>query len=168
MIQRGNNTDKGIKSRENIQNAALRLFAKKGYKETTMRDIAREAKVTPGLYYRYFRSKDDLLKAIIKSHAVFMNEVSSLLTTSAALDAATIRGIIRKHHQELRLYFQLLMQQEKTVKKMMAGHLPDIQDFLRRIPERDKNRWLTLVGLMATYIFTEDDTLLNLMSQSLY
>jgi AcrR family transcriptional regulator len=50
--------------REQIMEAALRVFAKKGYTRTSNKDIAREAGITPGLIYHYFESKDALLKAI--------------------------------------------------------------------------------------------------------
>src|SRR5271157_715645 len=50
--------------REQIMEAALRVFAKKGFAEASNKDIAREAGITPGLIYHYFESKEALLKAI--------------------------------------------------------------------------------------------------------
>jgi AcrR family transcriptional regulator len=50
--------------REQIMEAALRVFAEKGYPNTSNKDIAREAGITPGLIYHYFESKEALLKAI--------------------------------------------------------------------------------------------------------
>ena len=50
--------------REQIMEAALRVFAKKGFVGSSNKDIAREAGITPGLIYHYFESKDALLKAI--------------------------------------------------------------------------------------------------------
>lgn len=51
--------------REQIVDAALRAFARKGYARTTNKDIAREAGITPGLIYHYFESKEALFRAII-------------------------------------------------------------------------------------------------------
>src|ERR1017187_6228654 len=43
-----------------VMRAALHLFVKKGIDGTTIKDIAREAKVAEGTLYRHFKSKDDL------------------------------------------------------------------------------------------------------------
>lgn len=50
--------------REQIMDAALRVFAKKGFANASNKDIAREAGITPGLIYHYFESKEALFKAI--------------------------------------------------------------------------------------------------------
>lgn len=50
--------------RDQIVNAAWACFARKGYHQTTMQDIATEAGISAGAIYRYFDSKDAVLKAI--------------------------------------------------------------------------------------------------------
>ena len=55
--------------REQIMEAALRVFAKKGFAEASNKDIAREASITPGLIYHYFESKEALLKAILEERS---------------------------------------------------------------------------------------------------
>ncbi len=52
--------------REQIMNAALRVFAQKGFARATNRDVAREAGITTGLIYYYFESKEDLLRAVLE------------------------------------------------------------------------------------------------------
>jgi len=52
--------------REQIAEAAMRVFAQKGFTRATNKDIAREAGITTGLIYHYFDSKEALLKAIIE------------------------------------------------------------------------------------------------------
>ncbi len=52
--------------REQIIEAALRVFAQKGFARATNKDIAKEAGITPGLIYHYFPSKEALLKASIE------------------------------------------------------------------------------------------------------
>ena len=51
-------------SREKILRAALAVFARHGFEQASVRLIAAEAGVSPGLMYNYFGSKDDLLRAI--------------------------------------------------------------------------------------------------------
>lgn len=47
--------------RSEIQAAALKLFYEKGYRETSIADIAAEANISKGLIYHYYSSKQDLL-----------------------------------------------------------------------------------------------------------
>jgi len=51
-------------ARARIVEAALRVFAEKGYHEATMQDVADKLQVSEGTIYLYFRSKRELFKAI--------------------------------------------------------------------------------------------------------
>jgi len=55
--------DDGLAARSRIQAVALRLFRDKGFDRTTMRDVARRAKVSLGLAYHYFPSKEAFVQA---------------------------------------------------------------------------------------------------------
>jgi AcrR family transcriptional regulator len=48
-------------TRASIARAALRLFADRGYDETTLADIANAANVAPRTIFAYFESKEDIL-----------------------------------------------------------------------------------------------------------
>lgn len=52
------------KTRENILNASLKLFAEKGFHGTSINDIAKAAKISKGLAYNYFDSKQKIIEAI--------------------------------------------------------------------------------------------------------
>jgi AcrR family transcriptional regulator len=49
-----------------ILDAAVRVFAQKGYHTSRVGDIAEEAGVAHGLLYHYFRSKEELLETIFR------------------------------------------------------------------------------------------------------
>ena len=51
-------------TREKIINTAWKLFYEEGFGETTINDIIREADISKGTFYYYFRSKDDLLSTL--------------------------------------------------------------------------------------------------------
>lgn len=53
-------------TKDRIIEAAYQTLVKRGYHETSMKDIAAEAGVAPGLAHYYFESKEDLLVAAIE------------------------------------------------------------------------------------------------------
>jgi TetR/AcrR family fatty acid metabolism transcriptional regulator len=64
--QPGSRRQRRINHRRNqILDAAARLFAERGFHRTTTRDIAEAADVSEGTLYNYFESKDALLLAIL-------------------------------------------------------------------------------------------------------
>lgn len=52
--------------RKQILDAAITCFARKGFHETTMAEIAAEAGVSDTLAYRYFSGKDEIIDAAVK------------------------------------------------------------------------------------------------------
>jgi len=62
-------TDRSIASEEKrrlILDAAVRVFARKGFHTCRVGDIAEEAGVAHGLLYHYFSSKDEVLETIFR------------------------------------------------------------------------------------------------------
>lgn len=55
--------------REQILDAAMHVFAEKGFVRATNKDIAQRAGITAGLIYHYFESKEALLLAIVESRS---------------------------------------------------------------------------------------------------
>src|SRR3982074_2853642 len=53
-------------TKDRIVAAAYRTLVKRGYHETSMKDIAAEAGVAPGLAHYYFETKEDLMVAAIE------------------------------------------------------------------------------------------------------
>ena len=52
--------------RQELLEAAVRVFARKGFRAARVGDIAEEAGVAHGLLYHYFRSKDEVLETIFR------------------------------------------------------------------------------------------------------
>lgn len=53
--------------REQILNAALALFSKKGIDSTSMSEIAKQCELSKATIYHYFDSKDDMVIALLNS-----------------------------------------------------------------------------------------------------
>lgn len=74
---------KAAQTREKILLTALQLFQDKGFRETTMRDIAKEADVAVGSAYYYFPSKESLVLAFYEwTHKRLLEKFDEVLSTS--------------------------------------------------------------------------------------
>ncbi|MGP4029560.1 TetR family transcriptional regulator [Actinomadura sp. 3N407] len=62
------------RTRQAIANAALRLFAERGYEESTIADIAAAADVSPRTFFSYFPSKEDVVFAEIDDRLAEVSE----------------------------------------------------------------------------------------------
>lgn len=57
-------------SKEKIIEAALRIFIKEGYEDTTVRMILEESGTVAGSFYHYFDSKEELFEAVMESFLI--------------------------------------------------------------------------------------------------
>ncbi|MGD0703040.1 MAG: TetR family transcriptional regulator [Trebonia sp.] len=86
-------------ARARLQEAALALFAERGYEETTVAEIAERAGLTKRTFFRYFTDKREVLFAgseLLEQQMVAAIEAapasaSALGLVGAALDAAATR-----------------------------------------------------------------------------
>jgi AcrR family transcriptional regulator len=101
--------------RERIFRAALNLFAKKGFAETTVEDITNAADVGKGTFFNYFPSKDHILLAFgemqlgrlqsaveqaqISGEPVgtFLKVLRTRMTEEPARNPAIVRAILQAH-----------------------------------------------------------------------
>jgi AcrR family transcriptional regulator len=98
---------KGEKTRANIIESANRLFYERGYEATSFTNIVDDSGILRGHIYHYFKSKDDILIAVIEHR---LNEFREMLahwdilhTTPKAKLHAFVEMII-EHQSELTEY----------------------------------------------------------------
>ena len=72
---------------EEITAAALAAFAEKGYAATRVDDVAKKAGVSKGLLYLYFKTKEDLFKAVIRSFVVPRIDALTAIVDSSELSS---------------------------------------------------------------------------------
>jgi len=77
--------------RERLKNAALELFGTNGYERTSIEDIARRARLATGTFYQHYRSKRQLLLALMDDFLAGM----ARLNLSSPSPAGDVRGMLR-------------------------------------------------------------------------
>ncbi len=85
-----------------ITAAAFATFAEKGYANARVEEVARRAGVSKGLLYLYFKTKEELFKAVVRS--VVLPKVDALLDQLADEQQsaeAFLRGPLRQFMQRL-------------------------------------------------------------------
>ena len=93
--------------RAQILEAASRVFARKGFHRTTVREVAREAGIADGTIYLYFASKQELLLALLGQ----LGRVGERRADFAELEGIDVRAFmdayLRRRFAELREWRQL-------------------------------------------------------------
>lgn len=110
--------------RPEIERAALRLFARRGLRGTTIRDIAAGAGVAEGTLYRHWRSKRDLARAVYRGCAAAvtaeLRRAAKAEPTARGKLSAALRALFRSARDDALLYETLVLP---------PG--PETQDFVR-------------------------------------
>ena len=81
--------------RDAIWDAAIDLFARKGFDETTVDDIAEAAGTSRRTLFRYFESKSDLLAQPVVSFGTQLGEAIQSLPTSYSIQQAFREVVLR-------------------------------------------------------------------------
>lgn len=74
----------GEERKKQIINAAMKIFAEKGFQGTKTKDIAKAAGISEAMIFKFFKNKEDLYKAIISSTVKDHSREISLLQSKAS------------------------------------------------------------------------------------
>lgn len=101
--------------RRELVTVALRLFADKGIKATTIRDIATAAGVTEGALYRHFAGKGDLARSLF-------GECAQMLYEHLAKTAEETVGAQAQLASLVRAFFDFAQDNPEAYEFVMARH----------------------------------------------
>lgn len=100
-------------NRERLIAAGYSVLSEKGYEATTVKEVARVAGVSPGLFHYYFASKEELLVAVLREAGTRYGRMMQDLRASAPPDRfleaafAAIRERATREPGWYRLRFEL-------------------------------------------------------------
>lgn len=131
------------RTRGEILQAAIELFARRGILATTMSELARAIRMTPGALYWHFPTKEDLLLAAIEElHQRFLNEFTFLITDGRQWSATRqLQGFFERtqsflrYHKEHGIFFG-----------MVSAEAAEAND---RVAEAVRNAMSAYVGALA-------------------
>ncbi|MFY0802578.1 TetR/AcrR family transcriptional regulator [Peribacillus frigoritolerans] len=116
-------------SKEKIRTAAMELFMKQGYYTTSISDIAKQAGISKGLLYNYYKGKEELLSEMVEARirevVEVMEEAFTLNTPREQLEHiinGAIDNILQKPEVH-RFYLHLQTQPESDEELIKYSHL---------------------------------------------
>lgn len=141
---------------QSIQEATMRVIARKGMAAATMQEIAEEAGVAKGTIYLYFRDRDELVEKTFESAmAHLMTQVDAALDADVPFEQK-IRDVIsaklsffRQNREFFRLYLSLRMpegtperqrRQKRTCQPQYRVRVQKFATVLNEAMERDEIR----------------------------
>jgi AcrR family transcriptional regulator len=108
--------------KQEILEAALQVFAEKGYANASISEIGRQANISKGLLYNYFESKDDLLQQILTFGSDKISEglfAENMTMEQFLADTEKMLDNVVKYKEFLTLYTALSIQ--SSAQTHMAG-----------------------------------------------
>ena len=95
---------KGEEKRQELLNAAEKLFCAKGYEDTSVQDILNVAEMSKGGFYHHFASKEDVIKALCARRAeralAYTEDALSKAESSMGRINAVLRGFMPLRREE--------------------------------------------------------------------
>jgi len=122
--------------RQDILAAAMQLFARKGFRGTTTKDLAASAEINEAIIFRHFNTKEELYRAILEEKMKQRDpeKVAALMQLARSGDdlefLQAVGNAMLSRHEEDTTFLRLLLF------SALEGHeLSDM--FVESMPERD-------------------------------
>jgi len=142
--------------RERIIQAATIIFARQGFYNSTVADVAKEASVADGTIYLYFKNKDDLLISIFeRSMDMFIQAAEEEINKEKSAENQLKRFIdlhlrLVHKHQELAQVIQIeLRQSSKFIKEYANEKFFSYLNIVEKIIQRGKEQKIFNVDINA-------------------
>jgi AcrR family transcriptional regulator len=81
--------------RERLIDAATQLVYRQGIETTTLADIAEAANVPLGNVYYYFKTKDEIIDAVVQSHLQFIRATLAAIEANHRTPRARLKALVK-------------------------------------------------------------------------
>ena len=108
-----------IATRNKIHSAAIKLFAKKGFAATSVKNIAEETGISIGLMYRHYKNKEDLFNELVSYATEGLERIVNLFQSDSSpiklIQQFTMEILNDLQNGDEYAHFQMLMTQAATI-----------------------------------------------------
>jgi TetR/AcrR family fatty acid metabolism transcriptional regulator len=123
---------------QQIIEAAVRIFARKGYYNSRVSDIAREAGMAAGTIYLYFRTKDEILVTLFR-------ESMAHFVASLRKAIAEEPDVVTKLRRLVHLHFEML-EENPDLAEVVQVELRQGHKFFRGASAHEIAAYFALIG----------------------
>ena len=155
-----------------ILEAAVKVFARQGFYQSTVAQIAREAGVADGTIYLYFKNKDDILVQFFsyRTKQVFDRFRAEVNNSVNSLDK--LRNLIRRHltefqrDRDMAVVYQVETHQnsrlaDAQIREMSQMYQDLVSDIVETGQQEGRIRKDLYVGLVKRFILGAVDEVIN-------
>ena len=155
-----------------ILEAAVKVFARQGFHQSTVAQIAKEAGVADGTIYLYFKNKDDILVQFFgyRTKQVFDRFRAEVKKADTGLDK--LRNLIRRHltefqrDRDMAVVYQVETHQinraaESPIREMSQMYQDLIAEIVEQGQQEGSIRKDLYVGLVKRFILGAVDEVIN-------
>jgi TetR/AcrR family fatty acid metabolism transcriptional regulator len=123
---------------QQIIHAAVRVFARKGYYNSRVADIAREAGIAAGTIYLYFKTKDDILVTLFRDKmAEFVDALRKAIADEPDADSK-VRRLVSSHFR--------MLEENSDLAEVVQVELRQGQKFFRGASSQEIGAYFALIG----------------------
>jgi TetR/AcrR family fatty acid metabolism transcriptional regulator len=123
---------------QQIIDAAIRVFARHGYYNSRVSDIAREAGMASGTIYLYFKTKDEILVRMFRDRMAEWVEFVRKAMTDVPDAAAKLRRLVRLHFT--------ILEDNPALAEVVQVELRQGQKFFRGASAHEIASYFALIG----------------------
>jgi TetR/AcrR family fatty acid metabolism transcriptional regulator len=155
-----------------ILEAAVKVFARQGFYQSTVAQIAKEAGVADGTIYLYFKNKDDILVHFFnyRTKQVFDRFRAEVKIADNSLDK--LRNLIRRHltefqrDRDMAVVYQVETHQnsrlaESQIREMSVMYQDLVSEIVELGQQEGRIRKDLYVGLVKRFIIGAVDEVIN-------
>jgi TetR/AcrR family fatty acid metabolism transcriptional regulator len=155
-----------------ILEAAVKVFARQGFHQSTVAQIAKEAGVADGTIYLYFKNKDDILVQFFSFRAKQVFESFREAVNGAMTSTEKLRNLVHRHLAEFQrdkdgaVVYQVETHQnsrlaEAQIKEMSKMYRDLISEIIEQGQQEGTIRRDLYVGLVKRFIIGAVDEVIN-------
>jgi TetR/AcrR family fatty acid metabolism transcriptional regulator len=123
---------------QQIIHAAVRVFARKGYYNSRVADIAREAGIAAGTIYLYFKTKEDILVTLFREKMAEFVEALRKAIAGEPDAASKVRRLVSLHFR--------MLEENPDLAEVVQVELRQGHKFFRGASSQEIGAYFALIG----------------------